>query len=278
MGHERIGFLPHTKQWKVLTEQISAYNGDIQSAKEIADYTLDAIRVKYMALPYDESLIKAIRFIVTLSVSASKDDQVSFLQSIGYTIPQELTAFSILSNVNQQITTESGSLETNKIVRDSVMQAIIEYRQSKEQFDQLSLFSDSSEGLWKSIGNGAAFCEITRSFFAAFTCRQTILEDFKSTWQRELKLAEKMFCGDGVGFALDSLRSFVADAGGAAAIAQLISPDQPRRIIEAALGFGLVGVCIQYRNYRSKIREDQKEQGFAYVIGAGRNGLLRDYP
>ncbi len=107
---------------------------------------------------------------------------------------------------------------------------------------------------------------------------KTLLEDFKSTWQRELKLAEKMFCGDGVGFALDSLRSFVADAGGAAAIAQLISPDQPRRIIEAALGFGLVGVCIQYRNYRSKIREDQKEQGFAYVIGAGRNGLLRDYP
>ncbi len=172
MGHERIGFLPHTKQWKALTEQISAYNGDIQSAKEIADYTLDAIRAKYMALPYDESLIKAIRFIVTLSVSASKDDQVSFLRSIGYSIPQELTAFSVLSNVNQQITTESGSLETNKIVRDSVMQAIIEYSQSKEQLDQLSLFSESGESLWKSIGNGAAFCEITRTFFAAFTCRQ----------------------------------------------------------------------------------------------------------
>jgi hypothetical protein len=107
---------------------------------------------------------------------------------------------------------------------------------------------------------------------------KTLLEDFKSTWQRQLILAEKMFRGDGIGFALDSLRSFVADAGGAAAIAQIISPNQPRRIIEAALGGGLVGVCIQYRNYRSRIKEEQKEQGFAYVIGAGRNGLLRDYP
>ena len=52
------------------------------------------------------------------------------------------------------------------------MQAIIEYSQSKEQLDQLSLFSESGESLWKSIGNGAAFCEITRTFFAAFTCRQ----------------------------------------------------------------------------------------------------------
>ena len=172
MGHERIGFLPHTKQWKKLTEQIAAYDGDIQSAKEIADRTLNAIRMKYEALPYDESLIKAIRFLATLSASASQNDQISFLQSIGYSISKDLTVYSILSNANRQITTEKGSLETNKIVRDSVMQAIIEYNQSKEQHDQLSLFSDSSESVWKSVGNGAAFCEITRSFFAAFTCRQ----------------------------------------------------------------------------------------------------------
>ena len=131
MGHERIGFLPRTKQWNRLTEQIAAYDGDVRSAKVIADQALRAIRDKYNNLPNDESFIKAIRFFATLSVSASKEDQVLFLQSVGYSIPSELTVYSILTNANLQITTESGSLKTNKLVRDSVMQAIIEYFQNK---------------------------------------------------------------------------------------------------------------------------------------------------
>ncbi len=87
MGHERIGFLPRTKQWNRLTEQIAAYDGDVRSAKVIADQALRAIRDKYNSLTNDESFIKAIRFFVTLSVSASKENQISFLQSVGYSIP-----------------------------------------------------------------------------------------------------------------------------------------------------------------------------------------------
>ncbi len=172
MGHERIGFLPRTKQWNRLTEQIAAYDGDVRSAKVIADQALRAIRDKYNSLTNDESFIKAIRFFVTLSVSASKENQISFLQSVGYSIPSELTIYSILSNANLQITTESGSLETNKLVRDSAMQAIIEYCQNKCEDDQLSFFNDTDDSVWRMIGNGAAFCEMTRSFFAAFTNRQ----------------------------------------------------------------------------------------------------------
>ena len=63
MGHERIGFLPRTKQWNRLTEQIAAYDGDVRSAKVIADQALRAIRDKYNNLPNDESFIKAIRFL-----------------------------------------------------------------------------------------------------------------------------------------------------------------------------------------------------------------------
>ena len=52
------------------------------------------------------------------------------------------------------------------------MQAIIEYFQNKHEDNQLSLFNDTDDNVWRMIGNGAAFCEITRSFFAAFTNRQ----------------------------------------------------------------------------------------------------------
>lgn len=172
MGHERIGFLPHTKQWRVLMDQLTEYDGDPQAVKKIADQTLQAIKKIYERMPYDESVIKAIQFLATLSVSATKEDQISFLQSNGYIVSSELSNYSILANANKLITTDTGSLEINKIVRDSVMQAVIEYSKSKQQFEQVSLFSDSRQNVWEGIGSGAAFCEITRSFFAAFTSRQ----------------------------------------------------------------------------------------------------------
>lgn len=172
MGHERIGFLPHTKQWRILMDQLTEYDGDPQDIKKIANQTLLAIKKTYEQMPYDESAIKAIQFLATLSVSATKEDQISFLQSNGYIVSSELSNYSILANVNKLIATDTGSLEINKIVKDSIMQAVIEYSKSKQQFEQVSLFSDNHQNVWERIGSGAAFCEMTRSFFAAFTSRQ----------------------------------------------------------------------------------------------------------
>jgi hypothetical protein len=36
---------------------------------------------------------------------------------------------------------------------------------------QQSLFDDESNNIWKKVGNGAAFCELARGFFASFTGR-----------------------------------------------------------------------------------------------------------
>lgn len=173
MGHERIGFLPHTKQWQSIISQLSEYDGDFQEVKLIADQTLQAIKTLYEQMPYDESVIKAVQFLATLSVSANKDNQVSFLQSAGYVVSSDLSIYSILTNVDKLIATDTGSLETNKIAKDSVMQALIEFDKSKQQYEQISLFSES-QNVWKDIGSGAAFCEIARSFFAAFTNRQIL--------------------------------------------------------------------------------------------------------
>lgn len=172
MGHERIGFLPRTREWNRIIEELASYNGDYKTVKIISDQTLNCIKQVYMKMPYDESVIKAIRFLVTLSISATKDDQVNYLQSKGYDINTELSTFSIVRNVNHIITTERGSLEVNKLVRDSVIQAVLQYSKSKQDNKQLSFFSDSKESIWAGIGNGSAFCELSRSFFAALTTRQ----------------------------------------------------------------------------------------------------------
>ncbi|MDR3050413.1 MAG: hypothetical protein LBU67_01660, partial [Oscillospiraceae bacterium] len=63
MGHERIGFLPHTKQWQAIVEQLSLFGGGEISIAQIANETLSAVKKTYEAMPLDESVIKALSFL-----------------------------------------------------------------------------------------------------------------------------------------------------------------------------------------------------------------------
>ena len=171
VGHERIGFLPKTKQWNAIVQQLSEYEGSDEAVTKIANDTLSCIRKTYEQMPYDESVNKAIKFLALLSYSAKKTDQVSFLNENGCSVDNKLSLFSLMNSAKNYIETERDSLEINKIARDAVLQAITTY-QGNHISEQLSLFSSQSDSVWKDAGSGAAFCELARLFFAAFTDRQ----------------------------------------------------------------------------------------------------------
>ena len=72
MGHERIGFLPHTKQWQAIANQLTLFSSGDASVAQVINSTLDATKKLYEKMPYDESVIKALSFITTLSFSANQ--------------------------------------------------------------------------------------------------------------------------------------------------------------------------------------------------------------
>lgn len=170
MGHVRIGFLPHTKQWNEIIDQLSSYDNDRDAVALIADRTLDAVRKEYEGLQYDDSIIKAIEYLANIIVSSRQDDQVAFLRANGYQVGDDLTLFSLTSCAQQLIKTQEGSLETNKLARDAAIQAVMEYYRDHAS-NQLSLFGNE-DNPFKSKGSGREFCELARHFFAAFTDRQ----------------------------------------------------------------------------------------------------------
>lgn len=102
---------------------------------------------------------------------------------------------------------------------------------------------------------------------------------FRNSWQTELRDAEKMFVGDKINFALGSMRSFIQDAGGAYAFIQMaetLGANPSNSIIGATAGInGLIGIGMQYRDYRRKMNVNHQHSGFAYIVGAEQNGLLK---
>jgi hypothetical protein len=171
MGHMRIGFLPRNKQWNAIVEQLSLFGGDPNDVFEIANATLAAIQNNFKKLPDDESVLKAVKFLATLAYSANIPEQSAFLGQNGCSVDSDMTLFSILSSAQQYITTETGSLEVNKMARDAAMKAVMTYHDDHKS-NQLTLFGDVAEDTWRTAGTGAAFCEMARTFVAEFTDRQ----------------------------------------------------------------------------------------------------------
>lgn len=119
------------------------------------------------------------------------------------------------------------------------------------------------------------------------TCENEIqmkaaVADFREQWERELNGAGKMLRDDKVDFVLGSFRTLVADAGGTAGLLQWLKDQDflhiPTTAMAAAVGMaGLIGVGACYRDYRSRIKRDAGKNGFAYVLSAKREGLLRPH-
>jgi len=170
MGHVRIGFLPHTRQWNAIVEKLSSYENDEATVAIIADRTLDAVRKEFDGLQYDESVIKAIEYLANIVVSSRQEDQVAFLQENGYQVDEELSLFALTACAQHIIKSENGSLETNKLARDAAVQAVMDFYQHHSD-NQLSLFQTDNNP-FKKRGSGSEFCELARYFFAAFTEKQ----------------------------------------------------------------------------------------------------------
>ena len=108
---------------------------------------------------------------------------------------------------------------------------------------------------------------------------KSVIQLFKASWEHELEQAKRLFRSEGIRMWLGTLRTLVGAVGESAAVLSLlqdsgrISWSSPA--VGAAIGmYGLVAVGVQTRNYRNKIKEEQRNRGFAYIIGAQNNRLL----
>ena len=167
MGHERIGFIPKTKQWRAIIAQLQNYEGDKAAVAKVAADTLEALKGLYSTLSYEPSVIASIRFLATLCHFSSSPEK---LKEIEVETRGDITMYSLLRGVNQYLTDESESMEVAKLAKDSLMSAIVTYQQVHET-TQISFDGFDEKSVWRDIDSGAAFCEMTRSFVAGFTER-----------------------------------------------------------------------------------------------------------
>jgi len=193
MGHERIGFLPTTKPWTKVVEQVSSFSGKEEEISRVAKTTLDNVQSRFKYIENDGGVISAFHFLVLYALAGRSEDPIAFLAKYGINLSQRPSIIEISKEVSKIITDNIHSKEYAALAKSSAIDAISEW-QLKHSIVQSSLFStDINKEQWKKASYGSGFCEIARLFFASFTERylkyfleRAASSTINSVYEREL--------------------------------------------------------------------------------------------
>lgn len=105
------------------------------------------------------------------------------------------------------------------------------------------------------------------------------ISTFRIAWEKVLSESEKLYKAEKINFVLGSILSLISNGGGMAGLTQWAQQSMFENIPDIAVGAavgmaGLVSIGASYRNFKGRIRENQTDEGFAYLISARKAGLL----
>jgi hypothetical protein len=135
----------------------------IDTVPKIANQTLTAIGNRFGALASDPCVQEAFIFLVDLAGSAiPRGADHSLLNR---------TSLQLAAELNQRLLTIVGSLETKAIAQRATADALTTWQRERPAQSRDLFEKKNTATLWRALGSGAGFCEISRLFFAKFTER-----------------------------------------------------------------------------------------------------------
>ena len=107
------------------------------------------------------------------------------------------------------------------------------------------------------------------------------IEAFREEWGLELSKIDKLFRGDRISYSLENAKTLIGTTGAAGLLAgiQQYAGTVPNWLFGAGLGLSaLIGVGVNYVNYKQKINAQRTDSGFAYITSAYQQGIIRRSP
>ena len=100
-----------------------------------------------------------------------------------------------------------------------------------------------------------------------------LIENFKVQWEIELSKNKSLFALNNITWVLGSITSFVGVLGDSDYIGKFITDN--RYVAALTLGIGAIELYKEYISYKSKVKQERSSAGYAYLIEAQRQGIIR---
>ena len=163
MGHERIGFLPRSRQWRELVAEIGHVGDSADAIPRLANRTLHQVRRRLDGLARDPGLHASFSFILALcrgGSQATRSDEGPIIDLGKDPSPLEITRW-----LNDWIDSNTDSAEYADIAKHSGADAIGYWTRKCSRQQHLFDVHNTAEQIWNSAADGSAFSEISRVFF-----------------------------------------------------------------------------------------------------------------
>jgi hypothetical protein len=172
MGHERLGFLPRTKRWRTIVDDLARFSHNVVTTEYLAAAVLKRVQTRFVALSDDKGLEAAFNALVVLAYAARSRESVSALTRGDMHFTLDSSEFQVAQEISRCIERNVDSLEHAAIAKGAAQDAIAQWHQ-KISIGQEELFgqADQNADIWRQAGSGIGFCEISRLFFAKLTER-----------------------------------------------------------------------------------------------------------
>lgn len=170
MGHERVGALPRSKEWRRVVDEIGASSFNRDVAPSIASATLQNVRRRLDAIQDDTGFRAAFSYILALSTSrlAGVSADVGYPRIDLGTNPSVLTlAHQMSSWVDEHAT----SREYAELAKRAAADAMAYWTKRRQEQGELFASGATAAQVWGDAGDGAAFSDICRVFFGKFVER-----------------------------------------------------------------------------------------------------------
>jgi hypothetical protein len=172
MGHERIGYLPKTKRWRDIVNNIGNFSSTNDNINNISIQTIKNVRNRFEYIKQDSGVIAAFKYLIILSNSGKLKDPSQFFEDNDIIINKDYDLIDLANSISSYISKNKESSEYSTIAIQSLIDTVSKWYQN-HAVQKLIYFdsSDSSNEIWKKASSGNGFCELSRLFFAKFTER-----------------------------------------------------------------------------------------------------------
>ncbi len=163
MGHERIGLLPRSNEWRELVTEIGDVGADAGSIPKLADRTLHQVRQRLDGLEQDSGLHAAFSFLLGLCRSESKSPGSD--QGPAIDLDHNPSALEIARRLGAWVDANTDSLEYAELAKRSGADAIAYWTKQCSHQQDLFDIDQTAAQVWRNAATGSAFSEISRVFF-----------------------------------------------------------------------------------------------------------------
>jgi hypothetical protein len=172
MGHLRVGYLPRTKKWEAIIQQMASSSSKDDTSRLIENTSV-AAQKSLTRLETNEGVEASFSFLLQLATSSRDAKRVEDLVGTGLLEQGDSsTPIDLMASLNRSLENVAGSKELIGLAQGAAADTLVSWwRTSQDR--ETSLFEASPDPLlpWKRAATPAGFCEIARIFFGKLTER-----------------------------------------------------------------------------------------------------------